>query len=89
MNFLLVRIGRGLRFRNVKPSWFYGLDAFPITQPQRGTNSNPRSPQYITPEIPDSIKTAAQRKTTGECFYITQRFKMYALVYNGIKGRPV
>ena len=74
MSSLLVKVGRGFRFGNMEPSWFYGLEAIPITQLQCGTNSNQRSPQRVTPDIPDSIKIAEQKKTTGECFYIDQRF---------------
>ena len=85
---LLARVGRGFRFRNMEPSWFFGLDTLPITQPQCGTNSNARSPQRITTDIPDCIKTAAQKKTT-ECFSIAQRFKMQTLVYIHITNRPV
>ena len=73
----------------MEPSWFYGLDAFPITQPQCGTNSNPRIPQHITLDILDSIKTAAQKKAAGECFYIAQRFEMHTLVYIDITNGPV
>ena len=89
MSFLQVRNGHGFRFRNMEPSWFYRLDALPITQPQCGTNSNPKSSQLITPDIPDSIKTAAQKKITGECCYIAQRFKMHTLVHIDINNRPV
>ena len=89
MRSLLVRVGLGFRFQNKEPSWFYRLDAPFIAQPQCGTNSNPRSPQGITHDIRDSIKTPAQKKTTGQCFYIAQRFKMHALAYTDIINRPV
>lgn len=81
MSFLLVGVGRGFRFGNMEPSWFYRLDGLTITQPQCGTKSIPRNPQYTTPDIRDSIKTAAQKKTIGECFYIAQGLKMQTVVY--------
>ena len=81
MSSLLLGVGRGFRFGNMEPSWFYRLDALTITQPQCGIKSIPINPQYITPDIPDKIKTAAQKKTIGECFYIAQGSKMKTAVY--------
>ena len=89
MSSLLVRVGHGFMFGNMGQSWFYGLDALPITQPQCVINSNPRSHQLITSDISDCVKTAAQKKTTGECFCIAQSFKMHILVCIDVTKRPV
>lgn len=75
MSSLLLGVGRGFRFGNMEPSWFYRLDALTITQPQCGTKSIPINPQYITPDIPDKIKTAAQKKNNWRMLLYCPRVK--------------